>query len=131
MCTVPSGAGADDHTYAEAAVRCSGSTPTISWCAVPVTSGRFQLYRSTSTTAGVCTAADTTRSLAADYLTSASTLFVTPTIAQFALQSVSVDFKVSVNPTVSRDVYRLTDSVVAQNSQRCASSGGCTPTAVP
>ena len=111
---------------------CSASTPTVSWCAVPVTSGRFQLYRSTSTTAGViCTAGDTTRALVADYLTSAGTLFATPTIAQFALQSVSVDFKVSVNPTASRDVYRLTDSIVAQNSQRCASSGGCTPTAVP
>jgi prepilin-type N-terminal cleavage/methylation domain-containing protein len=111
---------------------CSPSTPTISWCAVPVTSGRFQLYRSTSTTSGViCTAGDTTRSLVADNLTSTAALFATPTIAQFALQSVSVAFKVSVNSTVSRDVYRLTDSIVAQNSQRCVSSGGCTPTAVP
>ena len=110
---------------------CSSSTPTISWCAVPVTSGRFQLYRSTSTTAGViCTASDTTRLLVADNLTSASTLFGTPTIPQFALQTVSVDFKMSVNPTVSKDVYRLTDSIVAQNSPRCATSGGCTPTAV-
>jgi prepilin-type N-terminal cleavage/methylation domain-containing protein len=110
---------------------CSASTPTVSWCAVPETSGRFQLYRSTSTTAGViCTASDTTRLLVADNLTSAATLFATPTIPQFALQSVSVDFKVSVNPTVSKDVYRLTDSIVAQNSPRCTTSGGCTPTTV-
>jgi prepilin-type N-terminal cleavage/methylation domain-containing protein len=110
---------------------CYGTTPTISWCAVPVTSGRFQLYRSTSTTAGViCTPGDTTRTLVADYLTSADTLFATPTIAQFALQSVGIALQVSVNPTVTRDVYRLTDSIVAQNSPRCQTSGGCSPAAV-
>jgi type II secretory pathway pseudopilin PulG len=110
---------------------CYASTPTVSWCAVPVTSSRFQLYRSTSTAVGVtCTAGDTTRTLVSDYLTSGTTAFGTPTIPQFTLQNVNVDFTVSVSPTIVANVYRLADSIVAQNSSRCATSGGCAPPTV-
>jgi prepilin-type N-terminal cleavage/methylation domain-containing protein len=110
---------------------CYASTPTVSWCAVPVTSSRFQLYRSTSTTLGVtCTAGDTTRMLVSDYLTSGTAAFATPTIPQFTLQNVNVDFTVRVNPTGVANVYRLADSIVAQNSTRCTTSGGCTPSTV-
>jgi prepilin-type N-terminal cleavage/methylation domain-containing protein len=107
---------------------CSASTPTISWCAVPVSASppRYQLYRSTSTTAGViCTASDATRVLVADYLTTNSNVFTTPTIPQFALQSVGVDFRVSVNPATSKNAYELTDAIDALNSTRCATSLGC------
>jgi prepilin-type N-terminal cleavage/methylation domain-containing protein len=111
---------------------CYTSTPTVSWCVVPATSTRYQLYRSTSTTSGViCTASDATRALVADYLKASATPFATPTISQFALQSVSVDFSVNANPTTATDVYRLSDAIVAQNSSRCATSGGCSAPTVP
>jgi prepilin-type N-terminal cleavage/methylation domain-containing protein len=107
------------------------ATPTVSWCAVQVTAAppRYQLYRTTSTT-NVCQVADASRMLIADYLTT-TTNFTTAAIPQFGLQTIGVDFKVSVNPTTTRDVYELTDSMVARNSTRCLTGGGCAVTAVP
>jgi hypothetical protein len=35
---------------------------------------------------------------------------------------ISVDFPVSVNPTATRDVYELKDTIVARNSLRCTTS---------
>lgn len=112
---------------------CYSATPTISWCAVLVTSTppRYALYRSTATGATTCTSTDTGKLLIADYLTTSSA-FTTATIPQYTLQRVGVDVKVSVNPTTSTaEVYELTDSIVARNATRCATSGGCAVPSVP
>jgi prepilin-type N-terminal cleavage/methylation domain-containing protein len=116
-----------------AVANCYSATPTVSWCAVMVTSVplRYALYRSTTTGATTCTSSDANRLLVADYLTSSSA-FTTATIQQYTLQRVGVDFKVSVNTTSSTaDVYELTDSIVARNSSRCVTSGGCSAPTVP
>jgi Tfp pilus assembly protein PilW len=108
---------------------CLAATPTISWCAVLVTSTppRYALYRSTTTGATTCTSTDAARLLVADYLTTSSA-FTTATVAQ----RVGVDFKVSVNPTSSTlEVYELTDSIVTRNATRCATAGGCSAPSVP
>jgi prepilin-type N-terminal cleavage/methylation domain-containing protein len=105
---------------------CYASTPTVAWCAVLVTSSppRYALYRTTGTTS-TCTSSDTSRVLVADYLTTSSA-FTTSTIPQYSLQNVAVDFTISTHPTTTtRDVYRLTDSIVARNSIRCYTVGGC------
>jgi prepilin-type N-terminal cleavage/methylation domain-containing protein len=106
---------------------CYSSTPTISWCVVPVTTtpARYAVYRSTATSS-ICTTGDTTRQLITDYLTTSTGVFTTGSISQYALQTVAVDFKISANSTTSKDVYELTDSVVARNGVRCLTSGGCT-----
>ena len=112
---------------------CYSGTPTISWCAVMVTSvpPRYALYRSTATGATTCTSTDTGKLLIADYLTTSSA-FTTATIPQYTLQRVGVDVKVSVNPTTSTaEAYELTDSIVARNATRCATSGGCAVPSVP
>jgi prepilin-type N-terminal cleavage/methylation domain-containing protein len=98
---------------------------TVSWCAVPsaTVSGRYALWRSTATS-NICTTSDTTRVLVADSLT-ASSVFTTATIPYQGLESVTIDFPVSVNPDPTRDVYELKDSIVARNSTRCATSTGC------
>lgn len=110
---------------------CFASTPTVSWCVVPVTTAppRYQLWRSTATST-ICTAGDATRVLVADYLTSPNA-FTTATIPFQGLETVGVDFPVSVSPTATTDVYELKDSIVAANSTRCASSGGCSVPSVP
>jgi prepilin-type N-terminal cleavage/methylation domain-containing protein len=106
--------------------QCYASTPTISWCVVPVTTtpARYAVYRSTATT-NICTTSDTTRTFITDYLTTGTGVFTTGSIPQYALQTVAVDFKISVNPNTSKDIYELTDSVVARNGPRCLASGGC------
>jgi prepilin-type N-terminal cleavage/methylation domain-containing protein len=113
-----------------AAANCS--TTTIAWCAVPSTlmTGRYALYRTTGTT-NVCQSTDTKRVKVADYLKTNSGIFSTPNVAQDALQFVLVDFPVSVNPTATRDVYELKDSLVARNSTRCTTAGGCSSGATP
>jgi prepilin-type N-terminal cleavage/methylation domain-containing protein len=101
---------------------------TVSWCVVQVSStpSRYALYRSTATT-NICTSTDTGRLLVADYLTTSTNVFTTAaTISQYSLQTVGVDFRVSVNPTTTRDIYELGDTIVARNSTRCTTSGGCT-----
>ena len=115
-----------------AVANCYAATPTVSWCAVLVTSSpaRYALYRSTTTGATTCTSTDAARLLVADYLTTSSA-FTTATIQQYTLQRVAVDFKVSVNQTTTKDVYELTDSIVARNSARCITSGGCSAPTVP
>jgi len=112
---------------------CFSSTPTISWCEVMVTSVpvRYQLYRTTTTGSTACTSGDSSRLLVSDYLTN-STAFTTSTIPQYSLQTVGVDFQVSVNPTTkTRQAYRLTDFIVTRNGTRCLTSGGCTAPSVP
>jgi prepilin-type N-terminal cleavage/methylation domain-containing protein len=111
---------------------CYASTPTVAWCAVLVTSSppRYALYRTTGTT-NLCTPSDTSRVLVADYLTT-SAAFTTSAIPQYSLQNVGVDFNVSVHPTTKTlDVYRLTDTIVARNSTRCYTVGGCSVPSVP
>ncbi len=105
---------------------CYSATPTISWCVVPVTTtpARYAVYRSTATT-NICTTSDATRTFVTDYLTTSTGVFTTGTISRYALQTVALDFKISVNPTTSKDVYELTDAVVARNGPRCDTSGGC------
>ena len=138
------------NTYnglAISAPNCSAST--IDWCLVPSTAmtGRYALYRTTSTT-NKCAATDTARLKVADYLltntTNAAltglpasrTVFgTTQTTPSAQLLTVLVDFPVSVNPTSSQDVYELKDAIVARNSARCSSlvtsgwtGSGCTTT---
>jgi type II secretory pathway pseudopilin PulG len=114
-----------------AAGNCYTSTPTISWCAVSVATApaRYQLWRSTATS-NVCTPSDTTRVLVADFLTN-SAAFATSAIPYQGLQTVDLDFRVSVSLTATKDVYELKDSIVAANSARCASSSGCAVPSVP
>jgi prepilin-type N-terminal cleavage/methylation domain-containing protein len=112
---------------------CYASATTVSWCAVQVstTPPRYQLWRSTGTT-NICAAADTTRVMVADYLTTSTGVFTTSTIPQYGLQTVAIDFKVSANAAATtKDVYELTDSIVARNSTRCVTAGGCTVPTVP
>ena len=114
------------------------SATTVDWCLVPSTamSGRYALYRTTSTT-NKCAAADTARLKVADYLLANTinaaltgvpatrTVFGTAqTTTAGQLETVLVDFPVSVNPTSTRDVYELKDAIVARNSARCV--GTCT-----
>ena len=114
-----------------AVANCYAATPTISWCAVPVTASRYQLYRSTTTGATTCAAGDAAKVLIADYLTTNSA-FTTTTIQQYTLQRVGVDFKVSANTkTPTANVYELTDSIVARNATRCITAGGCPAPSVP
>jgi hypothetical protein len=91
---------------------------------VTTTPARYAVYRSTATS-NICTTSDTTRRFITDYLTTSTGVFTTGTISRYALQTVALDFKISVNPTTSKDVYELTDAVVARNGPRCDTSGGC------
>lgn len=107
------------------------STSTVSWCAVPSAdiSGRYALYRSTATS-NICTSTDASRLLVADDLTTSS-VFSTALVNN-ALETVNVDFAVSANAAdATKNVYELKDSIVVQNSARCASSGACTSPTVP
>jgi prepilin-type N-terminal cleavage/methylation domain-containing protein len=113
-----------------AVANCSAATPTISWCAVLVSTGRYALYRSPTTGGTTCTSSDAARVLVADYLTT-SAAFTTATIQQYTLQRVDLDFKVSVNATPALDDYELTDSIVARNATRCVTAGGCSAPVVP
>ena len=73
-----------------------------------------------------------TRVQVADYVTSTTNVFTTTTIPQFGLQTVGIDVKVSANQAATtKDVYDLTDSIVARNATRCATSGGCAVPTVP
>ena len=58
-------------------------------------------------------------------------MFTTATIPYQGLETVGVDFPVSVSPTATKNVYELKDSIVAANSTRCATSGGCSVPSVP
>ena len=105
----------------------------LSWCAVPSTTmtGRFALYRS-SATSSICTSTDTTRILVADDLTTDTGVFTTSSIPYLGLETVVVDFPVSVNATATRDLYELKDSIVARNySPRCVTTLGCAAPTVP
>jgi len=112
---------------------CYSTTPTVSYCAVMVTSvpPRYQLYRATGTGATDCTSGDTSRLLVADYIRSSS-IFTTNAIPQYSLQLVGIDIKTSVDAKSStKDAYELTDSIVARNSTRCTSGSTCSVTSVP
>ena len=115
---------------------CSVSTTYVYWCIVTVSTvpPRYQLYRTTAAaapTATTCTATDTSRILIADYLITSSNVFTTATVPNFALQTVSLDFPISVNYKAGRDVYELKDAIVAGNSTRCLTVGGCAVASVP
>jgi prepilin-type N-terminal cleavage/methylation domain-containing protein len=122
------------NTYngvAISAPNCSAAT--IDWCLVPSAklTGRYALYRTTSTT-NKCASADTGRLLVADYLTRNTGIFTTLTnVSNGSLEVVLVDFPISVNPTATSDVYELKDMIVARNSTRCGVSGGCASNASP
>jgi prepilin-type N-terminal cleavage/methylation domain-containing protein len=124
------------NTYAGvklAVGNCYPSTPTVSYCVVPysATPVRYQLFRATGSGSADCTAADASRVLVADYLTSAS-VFTTAPIPQYALQTVGIDLRVDANPrSTSLDSYELTDAIVARNSTRCTAASTCAITAVP
>ncbi|HVA32459.1 MAG TPA: type II secretion system protein, partial [Gaiellaceae bacterium] len=108
---------------------CSATAPYDYWCVATVSTSppRYQLYRATSTvapTSSTCTSSDTSRTLVADHLVSSSA-FTTSAIPLYGLQTVGVDFKVSIDPRTATptDVYELSDSIVARNyTPRCTSS---------
>jgi prepilin-type N-terminal cleavage/methylation domain-containing protein len=100
---------------------CYAATPTVSWCAVLVTSvpPRYALYRSTTNDGTTCTSSDAARVLIADYLT-VSSVFSTSAIPLYTLQRVGIDLRVSANAkTSTADAYDLADLIVARNSTRC------------
>jgi prepilin-type N-terminal cleavage/methylation domain-containing protein len=125
---------------------CYNAATTVSWCAVQVTTTppRYQLWRSTAT-ANICTSTDTSRVMVADYLTTTTGIFTTPNIPLYGLQTIGVSFNVSSNAaSTTKDVYVLTDAVVARNSARCTGTtttpadprwdtvtSTCIPVAVP
>jgi len=120
---------------------CYSAATTVSWCAVQVTTtpARYQLWRSTATS-NICTSSDTTRIMVADYLTTTTNMFTTANVPQYGLQTIGVSFQVSSNASATtKDVYVLTDSIVARNSARCLStsanwvsaSSSCTVVSVP
>ncbi len=111
------------YGYLKLAVNSNCSSTNVTWCAAasPNMTGRYALYRTTNTTTSRCGASDTSKLLVADYLTRSTGLwsFSAPT---GMLELISVDFPISVNPSSSRDVYELKDTIVARNSARCAAT---------
>jgi prepilin-type N-terminal cleavage/methylation domain-containing protein len=106
----------------------NGTTTTYAyWCTVSSSSSpqRYQLYRTSSTvphTAATCTSTDTSRVLVASNLFRSAAFTTNPT-PENGLQTVGVDFKVSGSRTTnSKEVYELTDSIVARNGPRCKTS---------
>jgi prepilin-type N-terminal cleavage/methylation domain-containing protein len=102
----------------------------VTYCAVtsPNMSSRYALYRTTNITTSRCSSTDTSRKMVADYLTKNTGLwsFSAP---DGLLEMISIDFPVSVNPTATRDVYELKDTLVARNSVRCSTT--CAQSAYP
>jgi len=117
---------------------CYASTPTITWCVLASTlqNGRYALWRSTVYNGNTCTSSDTSKLKIADYLMpvggtpSVNNILTTPTIAYQGLETVGIDFKVSVS-AINRNVYELTDNLVTRNYSRCATNGGCAVPSVP
>ncbi len=111
------------YGYLKIAENSNCSSTNVTWCAAasPNMTGRYALYRTTNTTTSRCGASDTSKLLVADYLTRGTGLwsFSAPT---GMLELISVDFPISVNPSSSRDVYELKDTIVARNSARCAAT---------
>jgi prepilin-type N-terminal cleavage/methylation domain-containing protein len=114
---------------------CSTSTRYAYWCVSTVSTSppRYKLWRTTSAvapTSATCTSTDASRTQVADYLVS-SAVFTTNGIPHLGLQTVGVDFRVSVSPTATKNVYELTDGIVARNyTPRCATTT-CAVTSVP
>jgi prepilin-type N-terminal cleavage/methylation domain-containing protein len=107
---------------------CSSTHVTYCAEASPTMTGRYALYRTTDTTTARCTSSDTQDVLVADYLTKNMGLwsFSAP---DGLLEMISIDFPISVNPTATRDVYELKDTLVARNSVRCSTT--CAQAAYP
>lgn len=110
-------------------VGCSAAQPYDYWCVTTVSASppHYQLWRTTSAaapTASTCTSSDASRRQIADYLVSSS-VFTTNTVPQFGLQTVGVSFEIAVNPTTTnqKDLYGLTDAIVARNyTPRCTNT---------
>ena len=120
-----------DSTYGYLKIQEDNCTSThITYCALtsPTMSSRYALYRTTNTTSSRCTSSDTSMVKIADYLTKKTGLW-TFSAPDGLLEMISIDFPVSVNPTATRDVYELKDTLVARNSVRCSTS--CTQGAYP
>lgn len=114
---------------------CSASTTYDYWCVISssTTPQRYQVWRTSSATApttSTCTSADTSRILISSNLVSAAA-FTTNATPLNGLQTVAVDFKLSGNQkSNTKEVYELTDSIVARNAARCASAS-CAVVSVP
>lgn len=111
---------------------CNASTTYDYWCVISSSTApqRYQLWRTTAAvapTSTTCTASDAARVLIASNLVSSSA-FTTNATPQNGLQTVAVDFKASGNSVSNtKEVYELTDSIVARNSARCATSSCAVP----
>lgn len=120
-----------DSTYGYLKIQednCSSTHVTYCAEASPSMTGRYALYRTTDTTTNRCTSSDSLAHLIADYLTKNTGLW-TFSAPDGLLEMISIDFPVSVNPTATRDVYELKDTLVARNSVRCSTT--CTQSAYP
>lgn len=106
------------------------SSTHVTYCAAtsPNMSTRYALYRTTNVTSTRCSSTDTSRKMVADYLTKNTGLWAF-SAPDGLLEMISIDFPVSVNPTVTRDVYELKDTLVARNSVRCSTT--CAQSAYP
>ena len=110
---------------------CNAALPYVYWCVITVstTPPEYQLWRTTSNavpSASTCTSTDTSRALVADYLINSTAFPTTAAIPNHGLETVDVDFQVSVNPTAGKDVYELKDSIVARNyTPRCSTNPTC------
>jgi prepilin-type N-terminal cleavage/methylation domain-containing protein len=106
---------------------CAGTTTYDYWCTISSSTSpvRYQLWRTASTaapTTSTCTSTDASRVLVSNNLVSSSA-FTTDGTPLNGLQTVAVDFKVSANGTSNtKELYELTDSIVARNSARCSST---------
>jgi prepilin-type N-terminal cleavage/methylation domain-containing protein len=107
---------------------CIGTPTTYVWCVLSSSTSpqRYQLWRASSTAAitpaATCTSTDTSRVLVASNLVN-SAAFMTNATPENGLQTVAVDFKVSGSQTSNtKEVYELTDSIVARNGPRCKTS---------
>jgi prepilin-type N-terminal cleavage/methylation domain-containing protein len=123
---------------------CAGTTTYDYWCTISSSTSpvRYQLWRTSSTvapTTSTCTSTDAARVLISNNLVS-SAAFTTDGTPQNGLQTVAIDFKVSANGTSNtKELYELTDSIVARNAARCASTSAtwvsatstCTVASVP
>jgi Tfp pilus assembly protein PilW len=113
----------DVHCASSATVTNSGATvaltmpagctnqPTVMWCALLVSTGRYKLYRK------VAASCDTAGKLYADYVTS-NVVFTYFAQSTASLAKLRTTVAVNVFPAKPQDSYTLRDDIVLRNSTR-------------
>jgi prepilin-type N-terminal cleavage/methylation domain-containing protein len=113
-CATITNAGATVQLAPTVSNACTGTTPTMTWCAVtsPTVTGRYALYRWTGSSCSASAA-----KLVADYLTT-NAVFSFTSASTGLLQKLSVDLRVNANATATAGTYFLKDDLVMRNSVR-------------